>query len=242
MVTPLTWPTYLDTISRLAVVEPTNVDYLALAPQMVNYAELRLCRDLDFLSSVAAVPGFTLTQNVRSLVFPLETFVVLQDVNVITPAGIINIEAGERHQLYPTTREYLNAVHNSGAGAGLPTCYAMLNQNTILVGPWPDLSYGVELIGQTRPAALSATNPATFISTYLPDLFILASMIWISGYQRNFGRQSDDPQMAVSYEQQYQTLLKGAFVEEARKKYEAAAWTAMAPAPVATPSRQAQAG
>ena len=62
-------------------------------------------------------------------------------------------------------------------------------------------------------------------------------MIYISGFQRNFGKIADDPQMAVTYESQYQTLLKGAVVEEARKKYEASAWSSQGPSPVATPGR-----
>ena len=62
-------------------------------------------------------------------------------------------------------------------------------------------------------------------------------MIYISGYQRNFGRANDDPQMAVTYESQYNTLLKGAAVEEARKKFEASGWSSQSPSPVATPSR-----
>jgi len=66
---------------------------------------------------------------------------------------------------------------------------------------------------------------------------IMASMIYISAYQRNFGRQSDDPAMAQSYEGQYNALLKSALVEEVRKKYEAAAWTSYSPSPVATPTR-----
>ena len=62
-------------------------------------------------------------------------------------------------------------------------------------------------------------------------------MIYVSGYQRNFGRANDDPQMAITYESQYQALLKGAAVEEARKKYESSGWTSLSPSPVATPTR-----
>ena len=65
----------------------------------------------------------------------------------------------------------------------------------------------------------------------------MASMIYISAFQRNFGRQSDDPQMAQSYESQYQALLKGGMVEEYRKKFEAGGWTSMSPAVVASPTR-----
>ena len=65
----------------------------------------------------------------------------------------------------------------------------------------------------------------------------MASMIFISGYQRNFGRQSDDPQMAQSYESQYLALLKGATVEEYRRKFQASGWTSNSPSPVATSGR-----
>ena len=65
----------------------------------------------------------------------------------------------------------------------------------------------------------------------------MASMIYISAYQRNFGRQADDPAMAQSYESQYQGLKTSALLEENRKKFEAAAWTSYSPAPAASPTR-----
>jgi len=84
---------------------------------------------------------------------------------------------------------------------------------------------------------LSSTNTTTFISLYLPDLFLMASMIFVSGFQHNFGRQSDDPAMAQSYEGQYKTLLTGAMIEEARKKFQASAWSSMSPPVAASPTR-----
>jgi len=68
-------------------------------------------------------------------------------------------------------------------------------------------------------------------------VFIMASMIYISAYQRNFGRANDDPQMAITYESQYQALLKSAMMEENRKKFEAAAWSSQSPSTAATPTR-----
>jgi hypothetical protein len=65
----------------------------------------------------------------------------------------------------------------------------------------------------------------------------MASMIYISAYQRNFGRANDDPQMAITYESQYQALLKSALTEENRKKFEAAAWSSQSPSTTATPTR-----
>ena len=85
----------------------------------------------------------------------------------------------------------------------------------------------------TGPAA---TN-TTFISTYLPDLLITASMIYLASAQRNYGRASDDPQMAVTYESQYQALLAGAKAENYRARWQAAAWSSASKPPAATAAR-----
>jgi hypothetical protein len=144
-----------------------------------------------------------------------------------------------RIPLLPTTKEFLDAVYGSSftANRGAPQYFVPFNETLFFVGPVPDQAYPVEVVGTYRPNSLSATNKTTFISLYLPETFIMASMIYISAYQRNFGRANDDPQMAMTYESQYQALLKSAVVEEARKKFDAAGWSSQSPATVATPSR-----
>jgi hypothetical protein len=123
------------------------------------------------------------------------------------------------------------------ANRAQPKYFVPFNETLFYVGPVPAIDYYVEVVGTIRPASLSALVPTTFISQYLPDLLVMASMIYISAYQRNFGKESDDPQMAQSYENQYQLLLKSAGVEEARKKFESAAWSSQAPATVSSPTR-----
>lgn len=228
---------YKTQIATLAVVEETDPAFLTILPQTITYAENRMYRDLDFLFTSTAVTGYPLVQGSRSLTVPEGTFVVTEQINVITPAGTINPNLGTRNPLLPVAKEFLDAVYGSSTTTGLPKYFTAFNDNLFLVGPFPDQQYYVEIVGTYRPNSLSATNTTTFISLYLPDVFIMASMVYVSGYQRNFGRQSDDPSMAQSYEAQYQTLLKGAAVEEARKKFEASGWTSQSPAPVATPSR-----
>jgi hypothetical protein len=165
--------------------------------------------------------------------------VVPEQINVIIPAGTTDPDQGTRVPLLPTTKEFLDQVYGSGlpANRGLPKYWVPFDDYHFLVGPYPDTNYTCEIIGTYRPDSLSITNPTTFISLYLPDLFIMASMIYISAYQRNFGRANDDPQMAVTYESQYQVLLKNADLEENRKKFEAAAWSSQEPSISATPTR-----
>lgn len=238
MVAGLTYNTYVAELATLAVVSPTDTNFVANLPSAIDYAELRCYQDLDLLSTVTpvvspAVPN--LTALASSYTFPIGTFITLQDINVIT--GSASPDTGTRNPLLPVSKEFLQLVYPSASGAGLPGFFAMINQNTIALGPWPDQAYPVEMIGTVRPTSLSAVNTTTFLSTYLPSLFLMASMVFISGYQRNFSKQSDDPQMAVSYEAQYQALLKSALLEEVRKKFQAPAWTSMSPSPTATPAR-----
>ncbi len=144
-----------------------------------------------------------------------------------------------RVPLLPATKEFLDAVYGSSftANRAAPKYFVPFNDTLFFVGPVPDQAYPVEVVGTYRPNSLSAANTSTFISLYLPDIFIMASMIYISAYQRNFGRQSDDPAMAQSYESQYKALLQSAIVEEARKKFDAAGWSSQSPATIATPTR-----
>lgn len=235
----LTYSSYVQQISTMAVVSATDPNFTIVIPSMIDYAELRIQRDLDFLSTQVSNSSYSFTSGNNTLTIPTAAFVVMQTFEVINGSGASSA-------LLPVTKEYIQNVYGSGSTTGLPQYFAVyggdsattgLTSQNMIVGPTPDSAYSVRLTGTIRSAPLSASNTATFISTYLPDLFIMASMIYISAYQRNFGRLNDDPQMAQTYESQYQALKAGAMTEENRKKFEAAAWTSYSPAPAATPTR-----
>lgn len=228
---------YVQQIATMAVVEATDPAFQIILPQMITYAENRMYRDLDFLFTSISNTSYSLTVGSRSIAVPTGTFVVPEQINVITPYGTTNPDLGTRNPLLPTTKEFLDAVYNVASSTGVPKYFVPFDDYTFLVGPYPDQAYRVEIVGTIRPNSMSASNKSTFISLYLPDLFIMASMVYVSAYQRNFGRQSDDPAMAQSYEIQYQTLLKSALLEENRKKFEAAAWSSQSPSTSATPTR-----
>jgi hypothetical protein len=228
---------YVQQIATMAVVESTDPAFQIILPQMITYAENRMYRDLDFLFTSIATTAYSMTAGSRQISVPAGTFVVPEQINVLV--GSSNPDTATRVPLLPTTKEFLDACYGSGATAnrGLPQYWVPFDDYTFLVGPYPDQSYSCEIVGTYRPDSLSATNKTTFISLYLPDLFIMASMIYVSAYQRNFGRANDDPQMAVTYESQYMALLAKADLEENRKKFEAAAWSSQEPSISATPTR-----
>ena len=236
---------YVSQIANMAVVSPTDANFLIVLPQMITYAENRMYRDLDFLVTSDALT-FPLTAGLRNLdlsggsnQFP---FVVSEQINIITPSTETDPDSANatRNPCIPVTKEYLDQVYGSSAPAnrGVPQYFVPFNDNLFFLGPTPDAAYTAEVVGTIRPASLSSTNLTTFISLYLPDLFIAASMIYVSAFQRNFSSASaNDPQMPVTWETQYKTLLQSAMVEEARKKFEGAAWSSKGPATAASPSR-----
>ena len=231
--------TYVQQIATMAVVPTADTNYQIILPQMISYAELRMQRDLDFLSTQISNSSYSFTQGNGTLTIPTAQFVVMQTFEVIDGSG-------NSAPLLPVGKEFIQNVYGAGSTQGLPQYFAVyggdsattgLTSQNMIVGPIPDSTYSVRLTGTVRSAPLSATNTQTYISVYLPDMFIMASMIYISAYQRNFGRLNDDPAMAQTYESQYQGLLKSAMVEENRKKFESAAWTPYSPAPFASPTR-----
>lgn len=227
---------YIDQIANLMAADSTTVEFQTMVKGMIPYAEDRIYRELDLLNTTVVNSNSSFTAGSRSFTLPTNgangIFYTVTGVNVITPAGVAP-DAGTRNQLAAVSMDYLNAVWNSATGSGVPQEFAMVNQFNIIVGPWPDAAYTVEIVGTIQPAPLSASNSTTFLTQYLSDLFVAASMVFASGYMRDFGAQADNPQQAQSWESQYQTLLKSAMLLELRKKWAGPGWTPFSAIPIA---------
>ena len=131
--------------------------------------------------------------------------------------------------VYPTA--------TSSSSTALPLYFAMVTDQSLIVGPPPSRDVVIEYTGTTRPSALSSANSSTYLTANLPDLFIAASMVFANGYLKNFSAMADDPKAAPSWEMHYQTLKQSAMEEEYRKKFQSQGWTSKQPNPIATPPR-----
>lgn len=231
--------TYSDVINKLAsflVIPVDNVSYVAAQPIIINDAEQRIYRELDLLCTITVDTSTVLTANNPLVEIPTG-FVVVEDMNVVTPAGTTNPNLGTRNPLTRVSKEYLNFLYPNSTGAGVPQYFADITQWAFTLGPWPAAGYTLEIIGTQRPPPLSVTTPTTFLTTNLPDLFFTACMVIGCGMQKNFGPMGDQPESAVTWEGHYQKELASAAVEEFRKKGEAEGWSTKLPSPIATPPR-----
>jgi hypothetical protein len=216
--------TYFSFQSALALnmaIPNANVaspNFVAILPTIIDYAEQRCYRDLDLLNATLTIASqLTPLQRLQSLA-PTSSLpiLILENVNIV-------LDTGERYQLYPTSREWIDSIYGGPQSAAEPVFYGMVDDQDIVLGPWPDQDYGCEFIGKFRPTPLYDAAPGdgsqtTYLTSVLPDLFLAAAMISAAGYMKNFGAQADDPKMAMSWEMQYQTLLQTAKAEEMRKK------------------------
>jgi hypothetical protein len=231
---------FVTDLANFITVPSSDPNYLAALPRIIDAAEQRLYRELDLLSTVTRATG-ALSANNRNFTLPTTTpngnFVVVEELNVITPAGTTNADDGTRVSLLPVSKEYLDMVYNSVAGAGVPSMCAPISDQQWIVGPWPDAGYSVEVVGTIRPLPLSESNPTTFLTTYLPDVFFAAALVMSSGYQMNFSATGDNPAQGMSWETNVKTLISSAMVEEIRKKFGSQGWSSKSPDPIATPPR-----
>ena len=241
-----TYATFTTTIANLLAESETDANFVQILPSIIDYAEQRIYRELDMLVEDVADSSASTTAGVRDFTLPtaLGKFQIVKDINIITPASTAP-GSGTRNALTPVSRSVLDWSWPSSTGTGVPQQFAYYSQSilagqpNIIFGPWPDATYRVEVIGKIIPIPLSAGNTTTFLTLYLADLFMAASMIFAQGaFQKNFGATADDPAQAVGWEKIYTELRDSAGSWEARKRFAGASWTA---SPV-EPTAQAQRG
>jgi len=214
----LTYTSWLAAAANLAGTTTANTFFLAEVPNAIDYAEQEMLRQLDLINNITPDSTQVCVPNNRNITVP-SAFVVVNDVNIITPAGTTP-DSGHRVPITRKSEAVLDLFWPDATAVGVPSMYAMRSQYGMILGQWPDQAYVVEIIGTQRPAPLSAANQTTFLSLNLPDVFLAGTMVHIAGYQKNFGAQADDPRSAVSWMGIFQAGLKSANREELRKRYE----------------------
>lgn len=198
-------------------VSTTTPAFVTELPNAIDYAEQRIFRDLDLIVTITTDASQACMPSNRNLTAP-SAFIVINGINIITPAGSVP-NNGRRNRLIPVSQDVLDVIYPDSSMLGVPTRFAHASQWGIILGPWPDANYTAEFVGTQRPAPLSATNPNTFLATYLPDLMLIAAQMHMLLYQKNWSALGNDPQSSATLENQYDKLLASADAEELRKRY-----------------------
>jgi hypothetical protein len=256
--TPLSYNLYVQQIGILAVATTaetagvwafTDAPLQGIINQALNYAELRIQRDIDFLQAKSS-NNYTLTAGIATLSIPINDFLMLETLEIVqsSSGAVVN-----SCPLTPVSKELIQNCYAGLSCAGTPRFFAVTGSTfgdgadtnfNVLFGPPPNYAYTLRAYGVIRLPTLATyatSGPAdasyTYISQFLPDMLLMASMIYVSAFQRQFSSTSDDPAMAMSYEKQYQALRLGAISEENRKKFLESGWSSYSTPVSATSSR-----
>jgi len=234
----LTYASWKATIENLITMDAANADWLQIIPSVIDYAEGRCYRDLELMDVTVRNATATFTANQRTFTVPTPAsggYVIVDSINCII--------SGSRTPLTPVSVNVIDMLWPSSTApsvSAVPQYFAMETTTGAIIGPPLGASAGTataEVVGRIQPTPLSDSNTTTILTTDYADLFLAASMIFVTGWQRNFGAQSDDPQQAQSWEGQYMKLLAGASLQEARARFAGPSWTPTRPEPAAQPQR-----
>lgn len=242
---PTNYTTLVSEIAAFTVISSNTLvngdnNFAGPMPVIIDYAEGRLYRDLDLPAARVTDTSVICSSGVRTIALSTTqgTILEIESLNLFTSAGTTSSNAN-RAPVLPVSKAVVDTIYPSALSSycGQPEFFARVTDTQLILGPTPDQPYGTEVVGVVRPNPLSAANSSTWLTQNVPELMFAACMISAAGYMQNFGSQSDNPQMAQSWESQYQVLFKSANVDSLRQKFQSDAWTQQVPTPIATPPR-----
>lgn len=231
------------TITNPAAAAPSSdPNFNNIIPRAIEYTENRIQRDMDLINTYVIDSTGTLTANSRNFTYSVHsgTFIVVTQVSLL-------LENSNSTQIYRqppllmVSWETLNSFYPQDIpltpSPSYPQYWAPTNGLGGIVGPAPDAAYGIELVGTQRFTPLSSANISNFLTIFMPDVYLAASMVFLYQYQRDLGAGSDDPQAGVTWNTTYETLMKPAYIENMRATFRSTGWNGRLPSQIATPSQ-----
>src|SRR5882672_7160830 len=204
---PTNFPTFQSQFFNAVAAVSSDVPWGIEFPLIIDRAEQRAYRDLDMLAARSTIIPVVPLQLQRLQTIPPPTFIAVEQINVITPAGVSS--SGTRNPLVRASPQMIELCWPSDSTfAGVPQYYAMISDTTVLMGPPSNLAYNWEIRGPVRPTALSSGSSSTPLTQNYPDLFFASAMIEAGMYMRFV-----EPQMAITWKQEYDVLKASALVE-----------------------------
>lgn len=235
----MTYTTFVQRAVELGALSEQTVNFAAVIPAAIDYAEQRCYRELGLLEVTVRDSTTNATANSRNFTLPVPAtgrFTVVKGINFVTPVGQV-VANGTLNPVTPASVEWIKYCwpsNTSPSASTVPECFAMLTDQEIIFGPAPGAAFNVQVIGEIRPNPLSASNPSTILTLYFPDLFLAAAMVHFSTYGNQGGVNAAQ---AETWNKAYEVAKGSADVEEGRKRFAGASWTSHKVEPGAVPQR-----
>src|SRR5574337_1150052 len=118
---PLDYNGYIEQVAQNAALQVTNAagynqfvaydpDPNQIIPEMLNYAELRIQRDVDFLQSALVNTSYSLSTGNNVLTMSVDDFITLQTIQYTS--GTVNAP------ILPASKEFIQNIFNDTSYTG----------------------------------------------------------------------------------------------------------------------------
>lgn len=133
----------------------------------------------------------TLTTNVEYLTLPTD---------FLAPYSLAVISSGSHYYLIQKEDDFIRAAYPTRATTGRPQYYALLDDDTLIIGPTPDAAYVVELHYFYKPTSIVSSS-TSWLGTNAPNALLYGALMHGYGYMKG------DQDMLAHYRQEYLRAL-----------------------------------
>lgn len=174
-------------LERGTVLDPSVYNQL---PELINFAERRISRELKVLGFVVAAT-FTMQPGLAVYAKPDRWRQIISFNVGSSPTSPI-----QRQQMFERSYEFIRQFWPDDTQTNLstygtaapPSLYAHYNYQNFIVAPTPDQAYPAEIVYYEEPALLDATNNTNWITQYAPNLLLYSALLECSPFIKGDAR------------------------------------------------------
>lgn len=179
MSTTMTFASLQDDVSRYlerGSSRPTDPMVFDQLPRLINLAERRIALELKIEGLINVVT--TDLQPGVSVYAKPDRWRDTVSIGYRRPNG-------ERQQVFPRGYEFLRAYWPDSEARGAPEYYADYDYKHWVVAPTPDAAYPAEILYYELPQPLSDAVQTNWITEYVPQLLLYATLLEASPFLKN---------------------------------------------------------
>jgi hypothetical protein len=181
-------------------VESNEATMVADLDEMIRYGELRIYKAIDFAVTRLEDSPVSLVQGTAVVTLPTDT---------VTVRYVTVLSGTTRTVLSQKDPSFLDAYVGDRTTEGVLRYYARIDEADLLLAPAPPNSTDTLIIARTvRPAAMTASNPTTWLGTNHPELLMYSCLVEIATFQKL------EADTVADYQAKFQTAMQGTLVEE----------------------------
>ena len=201
--------TYTELVDQIR--SYTEVDANVLSTTVVNgiikNAEFRVLRDVDSDNNRRYATSQFVT-NQRYLDLPND-ILIIRSVQV---SDGVNFDPGTTRTFMEKRDTSFISEYNSSGTTGQPKYYANWDENTMVVAPTPNNTYGVQVNYILKDGSIIDNTGGTYLSDEFPNGLLYACLVEAYGFLKG---PNDILQL---YEQRYKQAVDGFLVEQVGRR------------------------